>query len=586
MATPIGQHSLMSGQGLRAISDYSVPRKIKINRILIKAEVRKCFAGTDWEAQNLDTICTRVSDKLGVYGDVDEDVIAKVQQQVRDKLKEKGRDPDAAPPAKPEINLYGGDVIKDNDGEVNLYANDIMTFPPPPPPRVFSPQDAIAQASVPEVESDSDPDENIYGLPKSPVSAPAPEQQTFQRVGYDWSLEKLKRTIQMQFAGATSWRTVITAVVSEDTDFSTKIAEELYGRISAESKPFSHEEIGNMALSSLDKMYIRLNENKKRIPVTKNVEVSQLEGQVAQGSGDQDQLVNRLRAENQKLRADLDRERQEKRVYLGELDKLRGTLSTVEANNKQLADMLQSKQRELSDGKRLVSEMSSANVKVNDESMAVRAQMEEIRQFAIRSQKVAQQHAQGVAHSSVVQPMPKQQVSQVSQPEGRPSVAPVKQMLPVKAISSAPSAERIDSTIPEELKLLHFPYPRKVEPWQSTTSYAKTKNGTTKAIVTWTIVDFRNSRHVITLEHNHYTFRGKSKRKVFLDNVVQISEKTDRMAYQLRLEKDEVTVTMFKGENGFQYHLKVNDLSFEDQCKHYVEIQAALRQSMVAEKRG
>ena len=46
-------------------------------------------------------------------------------------------------------------------------------------------------------------------------------------------------------------------------------------------------------------------------------------------------------------------ERQEKRVLLGQLDKLRGTLSTVEANNKQLADMLQSKQREVSDGKRL-----------------------------------------------------------------------------------------------------------------------------------------------------------------------------------------------------------------------------------------
>ena len=34
-----------------------------------------------------------------------------------------------------------------------------------------------------------------------------------------------------------------------------------------------------------------------------------------------------------------------------------------------------------------------------------------------------------------------------------------------------------------------FEDPNTVGPWQSTTSYAKTKRGTTKAIVTWTLVD-------------------------------------------------------------------------------------------------
>jgi len=585
-------------KGLADPVGFTAPRKIKINRILIKAEIRKCFAGTDWESQDLDTICKRISDKLDVYGDVDEDVIGKVRDQVRTKLKDKGRDPDAAPPQKEEVNLYGVDAVKNNETvEVNLYSNEvssnnILTFPPPPPPRVMSPQDVIAQAQVPEVESDSE-EEDLYGLNKSPAPHAAME-----RIGFDWSLEKLQRTIQMQFAGATSWRTVINAVQKEDADFSSKIAQDLYERISAESKPFSHEEVGNMALSSLDKMYIKFNENRKRDPVTKNVEISQPEGQIAmdQDSGD-GQLIGRLRSENQNLRADLDRERQEKRVLLGELDKLRGTLSTVEANNKQLADMLQSKQREVSDGKRLVSEMSSANVKVNDESMAVRAQMEEIRQFAIRSQKAARDHSGSVVvPKQVVEPKPKVpapvNVSQprVSQHEGRPApvVEAVKAVpvVPVKAISSHKSMRRVDTTIPEELHSLHFPDPISVSPWQSTTSYAKTKNGTTKAIITWTIIDFRDCRHVVTLEHNHYTFRGKSKRKIFIDNQVQISEKTGTLNYRFNLDNDSVTLLLIKGENGFQYELMVNDLSFEASRKHYIEIQQAIRASMAAERRG
>ena len=83
-------------QGLDGLSSNVVvaaPKKIKINRILIKAEIRKCFAGHDWESQETRQIEARIREKLSVYGRVDEEVIEKVSTQVRQKLEEHGRDP-------------------------------------------------------------------------------------------------------------------------------------------------------------------------------------------------------------------------------------------------------------------------------------------------------------------------------------------------------------------------------------------------------------------------------------------------------------------------------------------------------------
>ena len=61
-----------------------------MDRKLIEAEVRKCFEGIDWESQNLQQIIERISENLKVYGNVDEGVIASVEEQVRKKLTDKG----------------------------------------------------------------------------------------------------------------------------------------------------------------------------------------------------------------------------------------------------------------------------------------------------------------------------------------------------------------------------------------------------------------------------------------------------------------------------------------------------------------
>jgi len=140
---------------------------------------------------------------------------------------------------------------------------------------------------------------------------------------------------------------------------------------------------------------------------------------------------------------------------------------------------------------------------------------------------------------------------------------------------------KVDSTIPQELHSIHFPDPNRVGPWQSTTSYTKTKRGTTKAIVTWTLVDSLENRHVVTLEHNHYTWSGKSKRKVIIDNQVRMSEKSGNLSYRFQLAgSDSVTVLINNtGASGYEYELMVNDLTFLESKRYYNDIQNALQAS-------
>jgi len=222
-----------------------------------------------------------------------------------------------------------------------------------------------------------------------------------------------------------------------------------------------------------------------------------------------------------------------------------------------------------------------------DESLAVQAQMEEIRQFAIRSQQQSRLQSQSVAIARPAPPASQkpaaQQLPRVAQSEpalvqsegaARPAPAPRAQSVFV---------QKVDSTIPAELHSVHFPDPDSVGPWQTTTSYAKTKRGTTKAIVTWTLVDSNEKRHVVTLEHNHYAFRGVSKRKVIIDNIVVKSEKSANLTYSFPIGQDRVTVLIISGANGFEYELMINDLSFIDAKSFARELEEAKRASMIAE---
>lgn len=625
------------------------PRKIKINRILIKAEVRKCFAGTDWEHQDLQTIVERITTKLGVYGEVDDQVTESVTEQVRTKLTEKGRDPDAPVSnmkqiarmsIQNEVNLYGqvgGENEEAKVEEPNIYGDPAaaaILFSEAPPPRIISPQDALRVASQQqpymEEEEDSSESADLYAHPASPV-VDAP----LNNFGYDWTLDKLKTTIQLQFQGATSWRTVINSVQRLDPNYTDKIAEILYERITTAHKPFSHEEVGNMALSSLDEMYIQLDASRKRDPTqgasnkpppapavaapamqegppafVNLYEPAEEPAPVAPAvvpvvvaaPADNDQVA-RLQEENRSLRIDLGQARQENQALNAEIAKLRASMATMESNARNLAEMLKDKQNEVSDSKRLVNEMSAQTLDFSDESLAVRAQMEEIRQFAIRSH----QESQRAASQSMAAPqrVPLQQARPIqTEPnfmpqEGR-SPAPISPMqaapvqaapvqrpapMPQQSMSSVviPN-QKVDSTIPDELHSVHFPDPNLVSPWQTTTSYAKTKRNTTKAVVTWTLVDSADNRHVVTFEHNHYSFRGKSKRKCIIDRNVVMSEKTGNMNYRFNLpgNQDTVTIIIINGPTGFQYELMVNDLNFVEAKRYYIDIQNAIRQSMMA----
>lgn len=626
--------NVLTGQGLTGLQSTAAPRKIAINRILIKAEVRKCFAGTDWESQDLATILNRICDKLGVYGDVNEGVRASVEDQIRGKLKEKGINADShgksVPPPQPSD--FGGDAF-DNKEEEEVAAAmepvDLYKFSEPPAPRVISAQDAAkVNTAMHMEEEDSSDDADLWaGQPSSPVAQ-------VSSVGYDWTLEKLKRTVEMQFVGATSWRTVINAVQASDSDYTSKIATELYQRIQSSTKPFSHEEVGNMALTTLDKLYIEIESNKKRDPTTS------LQPQPAASSegginlvgvaAADNALVTKLQQENTTLKSEVERLRAQNRDLSAEVNKLKSSLIAMETNQQQMAAMLKNKNSEAKSNKQLVSELSQQNTDFTDESLAVKAQMEEIRQFAIRSQQAARAQSQSVAaQQSVVAQAQKQQQAQAMgqinpvqapraaaavqvgeanshivaqqkaqmqqiqadrlvaaqmQAEGQPrrvAASGVVAAAPAQAVNAVVVKEKVDSTIPQELHSIHFPDPNLVGPWQSTTSYTKTKRGTTKAIVTWTLVDSRENRHVVTLEHNHYAFRGKSKRKVIIDNHVRLAEKSGNLNYKFNLAlNDTVTVIISSSQNGFEYELMVNDLTFGQAKRYYVDIQNALRQSV------
>merc|ERR1719471_1402429 len=137
--------------------------------------------------------------------------------------------------------------------------------------------------------------------------------------------------------------------------------------------------------------------------------------------------------------------------------------------------------------------------------------------------------------------------------------------IPVAAAAHGkPALPKVDSTIPKELHPIHYPDPQRVGPWQSTTSYTKTKRGTTKAIVTWTLVDSRENRHVLTLEHNHYYW----------------SEKSGNSSYRFHLPAgDDVTVLINSSANGFEYELMVNDLTFLESKRFYTDIHNAMMSS-------
>jgi myosin heavy subunit len=300
------------------------------------------------------------------------------------------------------------------------------------------------------------------------------------------------------------------------------------------------------------------------------------------------ELVQQLQRENQALKDELAKMRIEVTQKDNEISRLNVTIATLEENTKTMVEMLKNKNNQVSDSKKLVSEMSKVNVNYSDEGLAVRAQMEEIRQFAIRSQQAARTHSASVAsqqqqQQSVLdreiaqqqmilqQRMIEQQISQ----EGKASPVPRQQSspIPVAAAVHGKALPRVDSTIPKELHPIHYPDPQRVGPWQSTTSYTKTKRGTTKAIVTWTLVDSRENRHVLTLEHNHYYWSGKSKRKVNIDNVVRMSEKSGNSSYRFHLPAgDDVTVLINSSANGFEYELMVNDLTFLESKRFYTVI--------------
>lgn len=627
----------MQAAGLKGLSSTVVsgPRKITINRILIKAEVRKCFAGIDWESQNLEQIIDRISEKLKVYGDVNETVVQSVAEQVRKKLHEKGivpgnhaqpRQPPKSPVAvsggrKEEVNLYAsGEIVaasavvqpvRDDAGDVNLYeSTEQMLFNPPPPPRVLTADDALRiQAKNARtdhnIEEDSSDEEDLYAGtdPNSPVASQP-------SIGFDWSLDKLKKTIEMQFLGATSWRTVINSVSDLDYEYKEKIAQEVYQKIAIANKPFSHEEVGNMALSTLDKMYIELDAGRKRDPTSSMKQKSSLppppapvsllqkEGSVSLvgvASADNN-LVQELQRENQALKDELAKLRIVVAQKDNEIGGLNVTISTLEENTKTMVEMLKSKNNQVTDSKKLVSEMSKQNVNYSDEGLAVRAQMEEIRQFAIRSQQASRAHGASVAavnqqqhHASdMTKQMILQQrmIEQQIQQEGRasPVVRQPAASIHVAATVAVPHGAKVlpkvDSTIPKELHSIHYPDPERVGPWQSTTSYTKTKRGTTKAIVTWTLVDSRENRHVLTLEHNHYYWNGKSKRKVIIDNVVRMSEKSGNNSYRFSLPAgDDVTVLINSSSNGYEYELMVNDLTFLESKRFYTDIHNAMMSS-------
>lgn len=602
-------NDILMAQGLDGLATTSVsaPRKIKINRILIKAEIRKCFAGHDWESQETRQIETRICEKLSVYGRVDEEVIEKVAAQVRKKLEEHGRDPDSplvggGDAIPEEVNLYSTEA-KEQEPEVNLYgdpANQPLLFSQPPEPRVISPRDALKQMQQDQkVDDVSSDEEDLY----------APQTEN-TGIFYNWTIEKLQKTISLQLAGAVSWRTVIQRVEQQDPNYTSKIAVELYSRISAANKPFSHEEVGQMALDALDKKYIEIDTQKKRDPTTSRAAAPMIsvihpppQPQViasaafasAEGIDDgvisDSVLVDRLRKENSQLRTQLEKEREQNKVYLAEINKLKTTLVTVETNAQTMSQLLEQKQNEVRSEQMKAKELTSRNLDIADESLAVQAQMEEIRQFAIRSQQQNRISSQSVA---------------VARPAPPPSSGGVKPIAVAKAVQSEPNLmqnegvaiaqpapaareaaqsmfSKVDSTIPVELHSVHFPDPNTVGPWQSTTSYAKTKRGTTKAIVTWTLVDANEKRHVVTLEHNHYSFRGVSKRKVVIDNIVAMSEKSANLTYPFQVGPDKVTVLISSGANGFEYQLMVNDLSFTDAKNFNREIQEAMRASMIAE---
>jgi len=632
-------NAIMQGAGLKGLNSTVVsgPRKITINRILIKAEVRKCFAGIDWESQNLQQIIERISEKLKVYGNVDEGVIASVEEQVRKKLTDKGIVPEqhassAIPPKSPpkspvpvvvaggganDVNLYSGEgssAIEDDAGDVNLYdSSEQMLFNPPPPPRVLTGDDAlrIQAKNAPtdhKIEEDSSDEEDLYA-----GTGPASPAASQPSIGFDWSLDKLKKTIEMQFLGATSWRTVINSVSDLDASYKEKIAQELYTKIANANKPFSHEEVGNMALSTLDKMYIELDAGRKRDPTEEMKKRTaapvpppspvpaavpmQKEGSVSLvgvASADND-LVQNLQRENQALKDEIAKLRIELTKRDNEIGRLNVTISTLEENTKTMVGMLKNKNDEVTDSKKLVSEMSKSNANYSDEGMAVRAQMEEIRQFAIRSQQAARSHSASVAAQQNQQAVLDREIAQQQmilqqrmieqqiQQEGRASPAPrqASASIPVAAVPhGAKVLPKVDSTIPKELHPIHYPDPQRVGPWQSTTSYTKTKRGTTKAIVTWTLVDSRENRHVLTLEHNHYYWNGKSKRKVIVDNVVRMSEKSGNNSYRFSLPAgDDVTVLINSSSNGYEYELMVNDLTFLESKRFYTDIHNAMMSS-------
>merc|ERR1719461_1672202 len=273
-----------------------------------------------------------------------------------------------------------------------------MLFNPPPPPQALTGDYAlrIQAKNAPtehQIDEDSSDEEDLYA--GTDPSSPAANQPS---IGFDWSLEKLKKTIEMQFLGATSWRTVINSVSDLEPQYKEKIAQELYQRIAIAGKPFSHEEVGNMALSTLDKMYIELDAGRKRDPTATMRQQEkpipppapvQKEGAVSfVGVASMDnELVQQLQRENQALKDELAKMRIEVTQKDNEISRLNVTIATLEENTKTMVEMLKNKNDQVSDSKKLVSEMSKSNMNYSDEGLAVRAQMEEIRQFAIRSQQ-------------------------------------------------------------------------------------------------------------------------------------------------------------------------------------------------------
>eukprot|EP00494_Astrolonche_serrata_P025352 UN25613 len=219
-----------------------------------------------------------------------------------------------------------------------------------------------------------------------------------------------------------------------DQDYKDKIAQDLYEKIHSTNKPFSHEEVGNMALGSLDRIYVKLTEesqNKKVGADIKRVPM-QLEGsqQNIKVDGESSALIKRLQKENRELRQQLDKVNGQKTELQHELSRARIKLGTMETNCKDLADLLKEKQSEVSENKRRVTELAKVNTDVNDESLAVQAQMEEIRQFAIRSQQAAaqqmkDQHMKQRAQSAVVPPANRGgEKPGPHQPEGQRKVNP------------------------------------------------------------------------------------------------------------------------------------------------------------------